>query len=178
MKFFELSLKKVREGLFNGFRANLEITKLWKKNLKSVYLTILGKHFFWVAQGEEILNDFTEWVSFRKEKAKGLPDFKMEIRDHVVLENYHHFHLSRRVTRCQKLTFDSMDSQPTKQSPLVRELLRIHGAAVICIEPYEITIRKAQVFDWGEIDPEAERVIRKYLKYNDIADYTSPCSFT
>ena len=69
------------------------------------------------------------------------------------------FQISEQVTPTSVLSFSSQDSQPGKQTDLVRRLFEIKGVAKISLHPYMIRITRAHVFEWDELRPAIEAVI-------------------
>jgi hypothetical protein len=73
------------------------------------------------------------------------------------------FHVSDRVTDEIYLTFNSLDAQPSKQTPLVKDLLGLKGVAEVGLSPYQIRIEKARVYAWDELLSEIDRIILQHL---------------
>lgn len=78
--------------------------------------------------------------------------------DHVA-----NFHLSDRLTSEIIVSFESPGAQPTRQTGLVKDLFAIAGVCRIWLHPYEILIRKGEVFSWEELRPDIEATILKHL---------------
>lgn len=72
-------------------------------------------------------------------------------------------HVSERVTTETLITFSSAAGQPTKMTPMVRELFGIGGIAQIILYPYRVYLRKASVFSWEELLPRIDEVVLKHL---------------
>lgn len=73
------------------------------------------------------------------------------------------FFVSEELTSTQGLTFHSRDSQPDKQTNLVRKLFEIKGVRSVTLFSYTIRIHKAEVFGWDELRPEIEEVVLREL---------------
>jgi len=74
-----------------------------------------------------------------------------------------HFHVSERLTNVDRLSFLSLDAQLSKQTPLVKALLAQRGVSSVVLIPYEITIRRGEVFSWEELFPWIDAIILEHL---------------
>lgn len=73
------------------------------------------------------------------------------------------FHVSEPMTQAMLLTFSHQDAQVEKQSPMVRELLRVNGVRGVHLYQYEVHIYLARVFSPEEIRPQLEEIIIRHL---------------
>jgi hypothetical protein len=80
-------------------------------------------------------------------------EFKLQFDNHC-LEDWGEFHVSEPLITVQELSFNSSASQMEKQTNLVRRLFAIRGVKKVLLQPYEITVVRAQVFDWDELRPQ------------------------
>lgn len=78
-------------------------------------------------------------------------------------------HVSEAITSCQTVTFHSKNTNLEYKPPFVDALFDIKGVKEVIIRPYEISIKRAEVFTWDELRPEIERVILEHLMTKDKA---------
>lgn len=144
MKYLENLLKSIGEML--GFRCSQFCTNL-------PFRMKLGKFGMWLMKVGRVLQErYANWNS----------EFRM---DHEFVPNPDMciFHVSEVVTDQRILSFDSLNAQPEKKTPMVRELQSIKGLVRITIQPYMISIEKGRVFNWREILPRIDEVLLEHL---------------
>ena len=83
-----------------------------------------------------------------------LNGFKLQVEHHTNTD-FLTYHVSVRVTAVD-------GNSPNRE--LLRDLYEVNGVGNIIFTPYEITIQKGQMFEWYEMQPSLETVIRRHLE--------------
>lgn len=77
------------------------------------------------------------------------------------------FHIDKRVTDKSIEIFDMGPNWKAEEQPqLVKDLFIIEGVDHITLRQYEVGLVKADVFEWDEIVPKAEAMIKKAMDPN------------
>ena len=126
----------------------------WQRILRSLPFRMrVGKFGIWLMKvGRFLQVRYANWNS----------EFRLE-REFCPNPDYLVIHVSDVVTQEPILTFGGTIHQEKKQTPMSRELLMLKGIKSITLQPYQISIGKARVFEWREILPKAEETILKHL---------------
>lgn len=72
-------------------------------------------------------------------------------------------YVSERLTDEWELSFLNLNSQPTKQSPLVKGLFGIKGITRVRLTRHEVHLERSPLFSWEELRPDIERVALECL---------------
>jgi len=88
---------------------------------------------------------------------------EVRLKHEIICASHCTLHVSEALIESATLSFDGPTSQPRKITPMVRDLFSIRGVAHITLRPYEVEIRKGNVFSWQELLPSLERVVLEHL---------------
>lgn len=73
------------------------------------------------------------------------------------------FHVTEEVTSEPVITFLSRNGQLEKQPHFIAKLFDIRGVLAVVLQPYQVIVYKARLFEWEPILPQVELVLREAL---------------